>query len=105
MRKPSLGFVAASLAICDLGGALAAWCLPSCFEDDGREGIEAARSRCAWAASVSVAFSGAMVEISSLGPKSKPKLKLVSKEVSASSVSGFFCRNESVGFCVSVTSD
>jgi len=29
------------------------------------------------------AFSGAMVDISSLGPKSKPKLKLVSNEVSA----------------------
>src|ERR1700722_18562409 len=32
----------------------------------------------------SPAFSGDMVEISSLGPKSKPKLKLVSKEVLAS---------------------
>ena len=48
----------------------------------GAKGLKSAPM--AWAASVSRAFSGAMVEISSVGPKSKPKLKLVSKEVSGS---------------------
>ena len=45
---------------------------------DGSEGVEVSAVECRRA------FSGAMVEISSLGPKSKPKLKLVSKSLFAS---------------------
>ena len=52
------------------------------LEGDGGEGVDA--DGVGDAASSMVAFSGAMVEISSVGPKSKSKLKLVSKVVLAS---------------------
>ena len=55
--------------------------LADCLRGIGAKGLKLAEST---GASAAVAFSGARVEISSLGPKSKPKLKLVSKAVLAS---------------------
>ena len=57
------------------------------FEDDRGEWIECGGVDGVGGVGVA-GFSGAMVEISSVGPKSKPKLKLVSKEVSGSVAAG-----------------
>ena len=81
------GFVIAGLGGDDAVRRSRMASMADCLRGMGAKGLSGFSVACpdrTGRSSVASAFSGAMVEISSLGPKSKPKLKLVSKAVLAS---------------------